>query len=283
MTESHPLTTEALLVAAAASLAGDTPRLDAELLLEAVTGWSRTRFRAWPERVPEPTCQRAFQALLARRQQGEPIAHILGSQDFWSLTLKVNTHTLIPRADTECLVEAALELPLPQTCRALDLGTGTGAIALALAKERPGWVVMATDRVPEAVALATANALQLGLGRVSVIQSRWFDQLPATRFDLIVSNPPYIPADDVHLTQGDVRYEPASALVAGADGLDDLREIIAAAPQWLNTGGWLVVEHGYDQQEAVQALFQAAGFQALETRRDYGGNPRLTLGTHHAE
>ncbi len=262
---------------AVARIDSETPRLDAELLLSHVTGWSRTSLRAWPERELTAAQSAQFQTLLARRIDGEPIAHLLGSQDFWSLTLAVTPDTLIPRPDTECLVEAALALPLPPNARVVDLGTGTGAIALALASERPQWQVRACDAVADAVALARRNAEQLGLP-VSVVASHWFDDLSPQRFDLIVSNPPYIAADDHHLSQGDVRFEPATALVAGADGLNDLRQIVAQAPDWLADGGWLVVEHGYDQADAVQALFRQAGFVAVASRKDYGGQDRLTLG-----
>lgn len=276
MSES-PLTCEAMLRWAMQEIGGDSPRLDAELLMEHATGWSRTSQRAWPERQPDAAQRAAFEACVAARKAGRPVAHILGRQGFWSLDLAVNATTLIPRPDTECLVEAALALPLPPAARVLDLGTGTGAIALALASERPQWRVTACDTVAEAVALARSNAHRLGLP-VQVVQSHWFDQLTPQAFDLIVSNPPYIGAGDRHLDQGDVRFEPRSALVAGNEGLDDLRLITARAPDWLVAGGWLLVEHGHDQASAVQALFAGAGFTAIDTGRDYGGNPRYTLG-----
>ncbi len=275
MTESLQ-TSEVLLQKATSEIASDTSRLDAELLLGHVTGWSRTSLRAWPERLLSDDQHTTFAALLARRMAGEPIAHILEKQEFWSLSLKVSNATLIPRPDTECLVETALELPLPSDARVLDLGTGTGAIALALCSERPRWQVTATDVVPAAVALARFNAEQLGLS-VNVVQSHWFRALPQNRFNLIVSNPPYIVSEDHHLSEGDVRFEPRSALTAGKDGLDDLRLIISQAPQWLATSGWLLVEHGYDQAAAVQQLFAAAGFEAVVTRKDYGQQDRLTM------
>lgn len=279
---SEPLlSSETLLQNAAGEIASDTSRLDAELLLAHVTGWSRTSLRAWPERLLTDEQQTTFVALLARRVAGEPIAHILEQQAFWSLSLKVSNVTLIPRPDTECLVETALELPLPSDAWVLDLGTGTGAIALALCSERPRWQMTATDVVPEAVALARFNAEQLGLS-VNVVQSHWFRTLPPNRFNLIVSNPPYIVSDDHHLSEGDVRFEPRSALTAGKDGLDDLRLIISQAPEWLAPGGWLLVEHGYDQAGAVQQLFAAAGFEAVMTRKDYGQQDRLTIGRQPA-
>lgn len=271
------LTCELLVREAAAAIDSDTPRLDAELIMESVTGWSRTSLRAWPERTLSETQLAAFGDRVAQRKAGRPIAHILGEQVFWSLPLLVSDATLIPRPDTERLVETALDLPLPSAARVLDLGTGTGAIALALASERPGWQVLACDAVPAAVELARANAERLELP-VEVVQSNWFDDLAPDRFDLIVSNPPYIASSDRHLAQGDLRFEPATALVAGGEGLDDLRHIASEAPRWLAPGGWLVVEHGYDQGMVVQSLFQASGLEDISTIFDYGGQPRLTAG-----
>ncbi len=276
MSESS-LTCEALVRQAALDIGGESPRLDAELLMEHATGWSRTSQRAWPERALDPAQRLRFEACVAQRKAGRPIAHLLGVQPFWSLPLQVNDATLIPRPDTECLVEAALALPLPPAARVLDLGTGTGAIALALASERSRWRLVACDAVPAAVELARANARQLQLP-VEVLRSHWFDQVPAQRFDLIVSNPPYIASGDHHLAEGDVRFEPRSALVAGNDGLADLRLIIGQAPDWLAAGGWLLVEHGYDQAEAVRALFRHAGFADVASGQDYGGNDRFTGG-----
>lgn len=277
MTSNPSLTCEALIRGASNRIASDTPRLDAELLLSHVTGLSRTSFRAWPEREVARDLAEAFEQLVSRRLGGEPIAYLLGNQEFWSLPLKVSPSTLIPRPDTECLVEVALGLLLPGNARVLDLGTGTGAIALALASEHPEWQVSACDSVAEAVALAKENSEALGLS-VNVMQSHWFDDLPQASFDLIVSNPPYIKEGDHHLAEGDVRFEPGSALVSGVDGLDDVREIVAKAPDWLAANGWLLVEHGYDQAPAVQAIFRARGFESVASRKDYGQNDRMTLG-----
>lgn len=255
-----------------------TARLDVELLLAAAIGKSRSYLHTWPERIVSSEAALTFAEYLQRRRSGEPVAYILGQQGFWNLDLEVAPHTLIPRPDTELLVETALEL-LPLTpVRVLDLGTGTGAIALALASERGQWQVVAVDRVLEAVALAERNRQRLQLNNVQVRSSHWFDSVAGERFDLIVSNPPYIAAEDPHLVAGDVRFEPSSALVAGADGLDDLRIIISQAPAHLLPSGWLLLEHGYDQAAAVRELLAQHDFEQIESRIDLGGHERISLG-----
>ncbi|WP_040261337.1 peptide chain release factor N(5)-glutamine methyltransferase [Pseudomonas massiliensis] len=255
-----------------------TARLDAELLLAAALGKNRSYLRTWPERIVNSEAAQLFASYLQRRRLGEPVAYILGQQGFWSLDLEVAPHTLIPRPETELLVELALAcVPQPEA-RTLDLGTGTGAIALALGRERAGWEVVGVDRVEDAVALAERNRERLGLTNVSIRASHWFSALQGERFDLIVSNPPYIRQQDPHLSAGDVRFEPASALVSGSDGLDDIRQIIAAAPEHLLAGGWLLLEHGYDQAAQVRELLARHGFEQIESREDLSGHERVTLG-----
>ncbi len=258
----------------------DSAALDCELLLCHVLKVDRSYLKTWPDREVSSAGEENFQGLLQRRILGEPVAYLIGSQGFWTLDLSVSSDTLIPRPETELLVEAALSLELSEQARALDLGTGTGAIALALASEHSQWQISAVDLIPQAVQLATANCQRHQLSNVAIYQSHWFEKIPAQRFDLIVSNPPYIEVDDVHLTQGDVRFEPASALVSGPQGLDDLRLITAQSPDYLADKGWLMVEHGCQQGPAVRELFVQAGFSLVETRVDLNGLERITLGCY---
>jgi [protein release factor]-glutamine N5-methyltransferase (EC 2.1.1.-) len=256
----------------------ESPKRDAEILLEHVTGKARTYLLAFGETLLTAEQEAQLAALLARRKTGEPVAHLVGEREFWSLPLYVSAATLIPRPDTECLVEQALARLPTAACSILDLGTGTGAIALALATERPDCSVTAVDVMPDAVTLAQRNVERLGLGNVTVLQSSWFSALENCLFALIVSNPPYIDENDPHLEQGDVRFEPLTALVAANEGLADLDHIVTTSRQHLLSGGWLLVEHGWTQGNAVRALFTNAGYRAVATCRDYGGNERLTLG-----
>ncbi|WP_115045695.1 peptide chain release factor N(5)-glutamine methyltransferase [Xanthomonas arboricola] len=254
-------------------------RRDAEPLLLHALG----RDRAWlfahgRDRVDAAVAQ-AFEELVLRRQAGEPVAYLTGTRGFWTLELAVSTATLIPRADTERLVELALErLDALPGRRVADLGTGSGAIALAIASERPQAQVIATDASAAALAVAQRNADSHRLGNVDCRQGSWFAPLAGERVDLIVSNPPYIAAQDPHLRQGDLRYEPASALASGPDGLDDIRLIAAEAPAHLLPGGWLLLEHGWDQGAAVAALLQARGFDAVATHQDLEQRDRVTSG-----
>lgn len=256
----------------------ESPRADAELLLAHCVGKSRTWLRTWSDKTLDGGIIAAFQTLLAERLRGVPIAHLIGYREFWTLNLKVTPDTLIPRPETELLVETALAL-LPTTAvNVLDLGTGTGAIALSLASERPAWQVTAVDVSAAALAVAQENAQNNGIHNVHFQPSDWFTALPAQRFAMIVSNPPYIEAADPHLQQGDVRFEPLSALASGSDGLDDIRHLIHHAPDWLEQNGWLLLEHGYNQGQVVTALLHERGFQNVRCLLDLAGNERLSLG-----
>jgi release factor glutamine methyltransferase len=260
----------------------DSARLDIELILCHLVQKNRTWLFTWPEKTLTSDQQQLFEEYVQRRKSGEPIAHILGQREFWSLPLAVNNSTLIPRPDTELLVEAVLDLfaqDAPQQLRrCLDLGTGTGAIVLAVASEKPQWKLLGVDRSTDAVALAEQNRAALGFEHVEIKHSNWFESIPAQTFDVIVSNPPYINPQDPHLTQGDVRFEPLSALIADNKGLADIEWIIAQSGNYLTAQGWLLLEHGYDQGQAVRDLLSERGFMQIETRRDYGGNERVTLG-----
>lgn len=259
--------------------ASDSPAADADCLLCAVLGCTRTWLRTWPERTLTDEQHQGLQRLAERRAAGEPIAHLLGEREFWSLPLQVSAATLIPRPDTEVLVEQALARVPMDACgvRVLDLGTGTGAIALALKSERPGVDVWAVDRIAAACELARDNATRLAL-TIEVRCGRWFEPVQEKRFTLIASNPPYIDEHDPHLEQGDVRFEPRSALVAAGAGFADLQHIVAQAPEHLLPGGWLLLEHGWQQGAAVRELFLRRGFHAVATVRDYGDQERVTLG-----
>ncbi len=267
----------------ARDLPGDSPQRDAEILLCHTLDKPRAWLYTWPESELEDAALDHYRTLLERRRQGQPVAYLIGRRDFWSLSLAVSPDTLIPRPDTETLVEWALQLPVPTEAEVVDLGTGSGAIALALASERATWKVIATDVSSAALALAEHNRLALGLEQVSCLQSDWFAQLGGQRFDLVVSNPPYIASGDAHVSGGDLRYEPASALVSGADGLDAIRTLVATAPEHLKPGGWLLIEHGYQQGPQVRELLEHAGFNAVTTRRDLQNHERVTGGRCRAE
>ncbi|MEH8139842.1 peptide chain release factor N(5)-glutamine methyltransferase [Aeromonas veronii] len=262
---------------------GESPRADADVLLCHLLGCRRSYLMTWPERELDAAQQATLQGWLVRRLNGEPIAHLVGEREFWSLPLKVSPATLIPRPDTEVLVEQALTRIPQGPCAVLDLGTGTGAIALALKSERPEIDVWAVDRMADAAALARENSAALGLP-IEVRDGSWFEPLGepdrdnTPRFAVIVSNPPYIDGADPHLEQGDVRFEPRSALVADDAGLADIRHIVAHAPAYLLPDGWLLLEHGWEQGEAVRQLLRDSGYREVATVRDYGDNDRVTLG-----
>jgi release factor glutamine methyltransferase len=267
--------------ATVASLLADRrlPALETRMLLGQVLGRDRAWLAAHPEAaVPDDSALR-FRSLLERRHSGEPMAYLTGEREFFSLAFRVTPDVLIPRPETEILVEQALALiPAGLATRVADLGTGSGVIALALARHRPQARVVATDVSAAALAVAQDNARRLGLPRVRFVLSEWCADLPDPEYDLIVSNPPYVAEHDSHLSEGDVRHEPRGALASGADGLADLRVIARQAPGRLAPGGWLLVEHGYDQGEAVRALFGQAGLVAVETVVDLAGIGRVTKG-----
>ncbi|QIB66568.1 peptide chain release factor N(5)-glutamine methyltransferase [Kineobactrum salinum] len=264
------------LLAAGADLPGESPRRDAEVLLGHVLGKSRAWLYTWPEQTVAAPLAAAFGELLTRRRSGVPVAYLTGRREFWSLSLQVSEATLIPRPETETLVEWALQLPLPAEAAVLDLGTGSGALAIALACERKAWRITAVDVSEAALAVAAFNVSRLCPGRVSLHHSDWFAAVAQRNFDLIVSNPPYVESDSEYLRRGDVAFEPRSALVAGSTGLDDIRQLVDRAPHFLRDGGWLLLEHGHRQAGAVRELMQEAGFPSPQTRCDLAGHERVT-------
>lgn len=267
-----------LLRAGRSALDTDDARIDSELLLAHVLQRPRSYLFAHPEAAVAPLQCGIYRALVARRRAGEPLAYLVGRQEFWSLELALDGSTLVPRPETELLVELALQCLGAAPARVLDLGTGSGAIALALAHERPRWRVLGIDRDPRALAVAAANAARLGLANARFAPGDWFAGLAGERFDLVVSNPPYIRDADPCLQDAGLRHEPRHALASGADGLDALRRIAAAAPAHLAGGAWLICEHGAQQGEAVRALLRAAGLDEVATHRDLAGRERATLG-----
>ncbi|MDO9151836.1 MAG: peptide chain release factor N(5)-glutamine methyltransferase [Methylotenera sp.] len=261
------------------SLEANEAKFEAQLLLQNALNVNRAWLIAHESDALQDNVKASFESLLARRLLGEPIAYIFGYREFFGLNLIVSPDTLIPRPDTETLVEAALNrIPTDVRYSVLDLGTGTGAVALAIAKHRPEAQVMAIDASSTALDIAKRNATQLALTNIDLRLSNWFSALEGERFHLIVSNPPYIEQHDTHLTQGDLRFEPISALASGADGLDDIREIIDNCLLHMQPQGWLMLEHGYNQAHLVTDLMAQTGLVAIETIEDFGGNNRVTIG-----
>jgi release factor glutamine methyltransferase len=276
---------DALLRSATRRLAATSPspRLDAELLLAHVLDTGREGlYRLLRQPVPDAAAAR-FAELVEARAGHQPVAYLTGEREFWSLRLAVTPDVLVPRPETELLVERALlHLPPGNPARVLDLGTGSGAIALAIARERPSALVLGTDRSAAALAVARANAAKLGIGNINWLASDWYAALPPRQFDLVVSNPPYIADDEWPATDPEIAFEPAAALRAGADGLDDLRMIIAGATDWLSPGGCLLVEHGHRQGASVRALFAQAGLAEVASEADLAGLERITWGLRPA-
>jgi len=262
----------------------ESPRLDAEILLAHSLKKTRTWLATWSDQPLSETDVLAFNLLLKRRLSGEPIAHITGSREFWSLELHISKDTLIPRPETELMVEQILELyPQSSNIKLLDLGTGSGAIALAVASERPNWSIIATDQSTAALKIARLNAQRLELHNINFVSGNWFEALnhlpPENQlFDIIASNPPYIPQSDPHLSQGDIRFEPLSALASGADGLDDIRLICKQALTHLTPEGMLILEHGYDQKSEIHNIFQLLTYKNICQYSDLAKQPRISSG-----
>lgn len=257
----------------------ESAKVDAEFLLAFCLSKSFTWLKTWPEQQLESEQQSTFVALIERRFNGEPVAYITGRKSFWTLELETNESTLIPRAETELLVELALDkLANIDSARVLDLGTGTGAIGLSIASERKNDEVTACDFNSAAVKLAQRNAKRNEVTNIKILQSDWFDAIEEKCFELIVSNPPYVAESDPHLEQGDLIFEPDSALVSSGDGLDDIRHIVNRALAYLFVDCYLMVEHGFEQGKMVRSIFDEAGYQNIETKQDLSGNDRVTLG-----
>lgn len=271
---------------------GDSAQLDAEVLLAHALECSRTYLRTWPEKLLSSEQQTQFQQFISRRAAGEPIAYITGKREFWDMTLQVTPDTLIPRPETEHLVELALEkIPLESRWQIADLGTGCGAIALAIARERPQCKIFASDKSTAALTVAQNNASHLGIKNISFIEGDWFEafsnqqeeQQIEQRFEMIVSNPPYIHPDDQHLDQGDLRFEPTQALRSKPDGLADIQAISNTAREYLVSPGWLILEHGYDQGAAVKNIFETLGYSQVSTIEDLAKNERISIGKWDGE
>jgi len=258
----------------------DSALLDVQIMLAYVLEVNRSYFYTWPEKLITSKQLEQFEQLLTRRLAGEPIAYIIGQQEFWSLPFKVSPATLIPRADTEVLVETVLNHITQTNAKGIDLGTGTGAIALSLASEMPNWLLLGIDYSDDAVLLAKENQQHLSIDNAQFIQSSWLENVDESwlgQCDFIVSNPPYIDKNDPHLVQGDVRFEPASALIADNNGLQDYIDIMSSAKPFLKSGAYLLFEHGFEQALAVTSLFEAHGYSNISTVKDFSDNDRVTF------
>jgi len=259
----------------------DTARIDSEVLVAHALNFSRTQLYTWSDKILSEDEREHIEKLIGKRYEGVPVAYIVGQQEFWSLEFKVTPDTLIPRPETEHLVEFSLEnIPVEKECRIADLGTGSGAIAISIAKERPLCQLIAVDESEVALKVAIANAKKMGISNVLFEQSNWFESLQDEMFDLIVSNPPYIEEQDKHLLEGDVASEPRRALVSGSDGLDDIRQIIQQAKEHLKSNAMLVLEHGWDQAVKVRSIFEEQKYVNIKSINDLAGIERLTVGSY---
>jgi release factor glutamine methyltransferase len=282
VSESHSIKTALAFAQNTLGASAESTALETEILLAYCLQCSRAHLRTWPEKLIPKEQFECYEKLLQRRSKGEPIAYITETREFWGLPLRVTNETLIPRPETEQLVELAIEqIPTDQAWSIADLGTGCGAIGLAIGKERPNCQIMATDISASAIEIAKQNAQQLNITNVSFNQGDWFEACAGQRFDVIVSNPPYVAAGDPHLQQGDLRFEPIIALKANDDGIAELKTIIETSILYLAPGGWLFVEHGYDQGEAVGELFNNSGFDQVTCHADFASRDRITLGQLH--
>ena len=257
--------------------------LDAQVLLNHILHCNSAHLAAWPEKDLTGEQQEKYNQLILQRQQGLPVAHLTGQREFWSLNFIVDNSTLIPRPETETLVEFILtKFGDRRNLKMLDLGTGTGAIAIAVAKEKPGWQIVASDINVAALKLARQNSHNLQAENITFIQSDWFNDITDKDFDIIVSNPPYIASNDPHLSQGDVRFEPETALISGSSGMDDIEHICLHSKDHLAKDGWLIVEHGYNQKQQVADCFTKKGFTQITQQQDLSGHTRMSAGKYIA-
>lgn len=271
------------LLCADTEFTDEDARRESEILLGHCLGRSRAWLYTWPENEVAVEHAQQFRHLLEQRRSGAPVAYLVGEREFWTLSLSVNRDTLIPRPETETLVSWALELSLPDDASVLDLGTGTGAIALAVASAKPYWDVTAVDASEAALQVARANGVRNALQRVCFLHSDWYGAVQGRRFHALLANPPYVDGSDPHLSRGDLRFEPRAALVSEEGGLADLRRLVAGAPTHLLDGGWLLLEHGFDQADAVRAMLRDAGFDRVSTRCDLEGRERISGGCWRAD